>query len=140
MFSRILVPTDFSSGSQHALEIAVKLATAAGQGRIHLLHVIETIADTPFDEFEEFYLRLERHAQEGLQKMIVPYEGGSAQLEPRLVYGNRAREIIRCAEESAVELIVMTSHKVDLEDPTSSWGTISYKVGIFAQCPVLLVK
>jgi nucleotide-binding universal stress UspA family protein len=140
MFSRILVPTDLSAASRQALALAVKLAAAYGDGRIHLLHVIETIADASFEEFEAFYLRLEHHAHEALQQMIADCAPGAIPVEPRLLYGNRAREIVRCAGECAVDLIVMASHKVDLQDPASGWGTISYKVGIFAQCPVLLVK
>jgi len=39
-----------------------------------------------------------------------------------------------------VDLIVLTSHKIDLAHPAEGWGTTSYKVGILCQCPVLLVK
>jgi hypothetical protein len=42
--------------------------------------------------------------------------------------------------ESGVELIVLSSHRVDLQNPGAGWGTMSYKVGILSQCPVLIVK
>jgi universal stress protein A len=61
-------------------------------------------------------------------------------VEPQVVYGNRTRETVRYAEQNQVDLIIMKSHKVDLEDRAQGWGTISYKVSILAQCPVLLVK
>ena len=54
--------------------------------------------------------------------------------------GNRAPEIVRYAGEIGVDLIVLKSHRIDLENPSAGWGTVSYKVGILAQCPVLLVK
>jgi universal stress protein A len=57
-----------------------------------------------------------------------------------IIYGSRAPEIVRYAMETGVDLIVLTSHRIDPEDPAVGWGTVSYKVGILSQCPVLLVK
>ena len=51
-----------------------------------------------------------------------------------------AREIVKQAVANRVDLIVLTSHKIDLAHPAEGWGTTSYKVGILCQCPVLLVK
>jgi nucleotide-binding universal stress UspA family protein len=56
------------------------------------------------------------------------------------VFGSRAHEIVRYATEVGVDLIVLTSHRIDLHHPSAGWGTVSYKVGILSQCPVLLVK
>jgi len=37
--------------------------------------------------------------------------------------------------------VVMGSHKVKaVRGGSRGWGTTSYKVGIFCQCPILLVK
>ncbi len=47
---------------------------------------------------------------------------------------------MRYAVEEGMDLIVLKSHRIDLENPSAGWGTVSYKVGILAQCPVLLVK
>jgi universal stress protein A len=57
-----------------------------------------------------------------------------------ITVGHRIQEIINFAAEQQVEVIVMNSHKVNLQNPDEDWGTISYKVGVLAQCPVLLVK
>jgi nucleotide-binding universal stress UspA family protein len=57
-----------------------------------------------------------------------------------VVFGHRAPEIVRYAGEGESDLIVLKSHRIDLENPAAGWGTVSYKVGILAQCPVLLVK
>jgi universal stress protein A len=138
MFKHILVPTDFSDEDSNALDIAVKLCSMEN-GQIHLLHVIEVIANTTFDEFEEFYTVLEKRAFEDMNHMRVRFKG-QADVVPRVVYGNRAQEILRFAEENQVDLIVMKSHRIDAEDRAQGWGTISYKVGILAQCPVMLVK
>ena len=58
----------------------------------------------------------------------------------RVSYGRRAEEIVDFAAEEDSDLIILSSHRIDLENPGSSWTTLSYKVAILAQCPVLLVK
>lgn len=139
MFQNILVPTDFSDGDGHALDIAVKLCSM-GNGKIHLLHVIEVIANTTFEEFKDFYTKLEKRAFKDLDKMIARFGGTDAHPVPAVIYGNRAQEILRYADENQIDLIIMKSHRIDVEDRAQGWGTISYKVGILAQCPVMLVK
>jgi hypothetical protein len=39
-----------------------------------------------------------------------------------------------------VDLVVMSSHVIDAEEPHKSWATLSYQVATFCPCPVLLVK
>jgi nucleotide-binding universal stress UspA family protein len=139
MFKNILVPTDFSDKDSHALDIAVKLCSMEN-GKVHLLHVIEVIANTTFDEFKDFYASLEKRSFKDLNEMIAPYQGRRADITPAVTYGNRAQEILKFANENQIDLITMKSHRIDVEDRAQGWGTISYKVGILAQCPVMLVK
>jgi universal stress protein A len=47
---------------------------------------------------------------------------------------------VRTAAALRADLIVLPSHRVNPSMVGRDWGTISYKVGILAQCPVLLVK
>ena len=56
------------------------------------------------------------------------------------MYGKRAEQIVDFAAAHAVDLIVLASHRVNPTMVNRDWGSISYKVGILAQCPVLLVK
>ena len=139
MFKHILVPTDFLDDNQHALEIAIGLCSMEN-GKISLLHVIEIIQNTTFEEFEGFYSGLEKRSFKGLNNIINRLDITEAEVEPQVMYGNRTQEIVRYAKENNVDLIIMKSHKVDLEEPNQGWGTISYKVSILAQCPVMLVK
>ena len=139
MFQHILVPTDFSERSRQALDIAVNLAVMS-QGSVTLLHVIETMANTTFAEFEDFYKKLEAQAEQKMADLIAPYEPGQVAIHPSIVYGQRVQEILRVAEDHHIDLIVMNSHKINLEDPSQGWGIISYKVGVLAQCPIMLVK
>ncbi|MDX9744957.1 MAG: universal stress protein [Syntrophales bacterium] len=139
MFSQILVPTDFSKKHATPLEIAVNLA-AKHNSTIHLLHVVEIIADTTFTEYEDFYNRLERKAQKQMNNLMAQYEKKSVQILPHISYGNRVQEILKFRKDHEIDLIIMNSHKVELKNPIQSWGTISYKVALLSDSPVLLVK
>jgi universal stress protein A len=139
MFQNILVPTDFSEASEHTLKIAVNIALH-DKGIISLLHVIKIIQETTLEEFHDFYSELERRAWGVLNRMISLYQDGPIEVEPRVVYGGRAEKILRFASHHDVDLIVMHSHRIRPEDPVQGWGTISYKVGVLSQCPVMLVK
>ena len=139
MFKKILVPIDLSDRHQQAIDIAADLASES-EGEVTLLHVIEVIPGLWNEVEQSFYRRLEHTARAHVAKLgkrllerMVPHR-------EELVYGNRAREIVSCAKNMGVDLIVLTSHRIDLEDPNAGWGTLSYRVSILAQCPVLLVK
>jgi len=139
MFYHILVPTDCSDESKHPLDVAVKIASL-DVGNVYLLHVIETIADTAFREFEDFYLKLKRRAETGMNGLVGPHQGSQVKIERKIVYGDRCREILRFAEDNKVDLIVMNSHRIEVKDPVQGWGTLSYKIAVLSQCPVMLVK
>ena len=137
-FHHLLVPTDLTERTEKALQVADKLAVS-DKSRITLVHVIETIDGVQFDELKAFYERLEQKAWTAMTRLArgVP---GVAQVESAVVYGRRAEEIVKYASANDVDLIVLASHRVDPSMVNLDWGTISYKVGILAQCPVLLVK
>lgn len=139
MFKHILVPTDLTERSIKALEIAVRMAKQE-EGRVILMHVIEVIEDTECGEFDDFYKKLGRRAQRKMEKMIGGCSGEPVQIEKQIVYGKRIGSIISYVVENGIDLIVLASHKLEMEDTTQGWGTISFKVGILAPCPVMLVK
>lgn len=136
MFRNIMVPVDESRRCEEAMKIAVGLATDT----VYPLHVIEVIADTTFEEFEDFYLRLERQALRDMDSLLAFIDDTGPKIEPKIVYGARAAQILQSAENLNIDLIVMQSHRIDPQDPTRGWGTLSHKIGILASCPVMLVK
>jgi universal stress protein A len=140
MFHTILVPVDLTPKNRQAVEAALNIAKAY-DGRVILLHVIEQIADTTRDgELKDFYDHLETQAETELQTLLHKYQPQIQAMERVIVFGNRVEEILRFAEEEDVDLIVMTSHAIDPEEPGRSWGTVSYKIALLARCPVMLVK
>lgn len=138
MFDTILVPVDLTEKNRRALEVARDLALETG-GSVTLLHVIETL-DLPWEEVAEFYEKLEARATAAMEGMMKPLSAAGVRHDCRVEYGKRAEEIVAYGELHEVDLIVLNSHRVNLEDPGSGWATLSYKIAILAQCPVLLVK
>ena len=139
MFSKILLPVDLTDTHQQAIEIAAKLASESG-GQVTLLHVVEVIPGLWVDEEREVYDRIEAAARDHLSRLGRQLEAMNVPRREEIIFGNRAEEIVRYAMEIGSDLIVLRSHRIDLNSPGAGWGTLSYKVGILSQCPVLLVK
>ena len=122
-----------------ALEVAGDIASH-GDGRITLLHVIETIAGSDVDdELSTFYTKLEQRASRRLTE-ILSGVSNKGPIDTEIVYGKRVEEVLRFIRANAVDLIVLASHPVDSSQPYGGLGTMSYKLGILAPCAVLLVK
>jgi nucleotide-binding universal stress UspA family protein len=139
MFQSVLVPTDLTDQSTPALDVARKLALEDG-AHVTVLHVIETL-EIPSEELEDFYQELERKAAGHLERQARQLaDAGVKALGRVVVYGHRAEEVVKYAEANGIDLIVLSSHRVDPDNPGLNWATLSYKVAILAQCPVLLVK
>ena len=138
-FHHVLVPTDLTERTEKSLQLANTLA-ALDTSRITLVHVIETIEGLRFGELRPFYRRLEKKAQTAMTRLARRVGTGVAQVDSAVAYGRRAEEIVNFAAAHDVDLIILASHRVNPSRVNRDWGTISYKVTILAQCPVLLVK
>lgn len=138
MFKNILVPLDLTDRHQRVLALAAALAGEGAQ--VTLLHVIEIIPGLGPQEDPEFYAQIERMARGRLWHMGRALAEHRIAAREALLYGNRAGEIVRYAQESGIDLIVLTAPRFDPQQPDAAFATLSYKVGILAPCPVLLVK
>lgn len=138
VFKQILVPVDLSDRHQQALDIAARLAKES-DGEVTLLHVIEIIPG-PWLQERDFYKRIAQIARAHLARLGRSLEARQVLGREEIVYGNRAHEIVCYAMEAGIDLIVLTSPRIDPKDPNAGWGTVSHQVGILSQCPVLLVK
>ena len=119
--------------------MAAKLSTPS-EGTIHLLHVIETIPGFSVDEEPEFYGRLEKRASQHLKSLAAPLRERGVQVEADVIYGSRAKTILDETKRIGADLVVIQSHRIDGERRGEGLGTLSHQVGLFAPCPVLLVK
>ena len=139
MFKNILVPTDLSTKSAKALEIAIRMAEN-NDCRITLLHVVETIEYEEEGEFRSFYEKLASRARNKMDKIARQFNTGDLTLNFEITCGKRVGEIVRFASDNKIDLIILSSHKLDKIDSADGWATISYRVGILSPCPVMMVK
>lgn len=139
LFGHVMVPVDLSDRNERALRAALALAREAGS-RVTLFHVIQRVAGLAPGELEEFYRLLVERSERKLRVVARSFTSTGVEVSTQVRIGEPAAEIVRATLREAVDLVVMGSHKVKPGRRERGWGTTSYKVGIFCQCPILLVK
>jgi nucleotide-binding universal stress UspA family protein len=139
----ILCPTDFSEYSRNALRYALALAGAFG-AKVILLHVIEPIQvpveynfgislGPEIDESSEAALRRKLH------DLVDIAHRATVDVEERLVRGAPFAEIVRCARDEKIDLVVIATHGLS-GIAHLLLGSTAEKVVRKAPCPVLTVK
>jgi nucleotide-binding universal stress UspA family protein len=139
MFRKILLPGDLADKHAPAVNVAVELACQSG-GEVVLLHVIEIISGLSMEEEQDFYRRLEKLACSHVQRLGEEFGRRKVSCRTDVLFGNRVPEIVRYARATGSDLIVLSSPRLDLNNPAEGWGSLSYKISFVAPCPVLLVK
>ena len=140
MFNSILVPIDLADTdlAKPAIETAVSLAKAS-QGKVGLLNVIPTMP-VMMAEFVpvDFDVQQRQSAQEAL--VIVAKESGlpTDRVSSEVRQGGIYHEILQEAEETGVDLIVMTSHRPSMQ--SYFLGSNAGHVVRYAKCSVLVVR
>lgn len=139
---RILFSTDFSECGRAAEKYAVALARQFG-AELHILHVLADIMTTLPEPgtalaLPQNYLgEMKEEAQRALDK-IVPDAGGLRVVRATRM-GNAFAEIIRYADENAIDLIVVGTHgRGGLLHMLL--GSVAEKVIRRSPCPVLTVR
>ncbi len=137
---KIIVPTDFTVFSDHALDYATVIAKQF-RSSILIMHVIEPFTYSVTDTMQviDHYVPLKTIAQpmlENLQKRVLK---GGVKSSAFVTKGTPYLEIIKKARQDGVELIFMGSH-----GRTGAWhmlmGCVAERVVRMASCPVLTVK
>ena len=139
MFNHILVPLDFTRKNGVALGVALTLAKQ-NEARVTLMHVIETIEYADDSSIAMFYENLKKRARGKMSKCVARFEKANIPVTQKIVMGKTARGIVSYAMRKNVDLVVLSSHKVKLNEAPKGWATLSYQVSILCQCPVMLVK
>jgi nucleotide-binding universal stress UspA family protein len=135
--STILHPTDFSPLSEEALRLAYFLAKDHG-ARLIVLHVREI----PVAVYGEFgYVPVEPENDDAIREQLSRVR--PAQSTPRVEHvlrsGNPAEEIVRIANETPCDLIVMGTHG-RTGFARMLMGSVAENVMRKAPCPVLTIK
>lgn len=136
---KILVPTDFSDLSEHALQYALRFSQLFG-AEIVLLHVFEPNGGSGFTEVPR-YLDCTDYERQGARQSLNAMRDKFADsaLRPLMRTGFAATEIVDAAKEIDVDLIVIATHGY------TGWkhfciGSTAEQVVRTAGCPVLVVR
>jgi len=144
---KILVPTDFSSHAQNAINTAFKFAKKY-EAEVDILHVISSLGSQLItsDEskvnkvLEQTYIdSIQENTYEMIQKYIKSISFPEAQYKVVIETGNIYQQIKNYSSENGIDLIIMGTHGTrNLEE---IWvGSNTEKVVRMAPCPVLSVK
>lgn len=140
----VLVPTDFSDASDAAMRYGKALATAFGAA-LHVVHVIEEPYGQPW-AVEAYGFSLAalqdewvKEARTRLDASLTDEERGALKATTTTVLGHPVMEILRFANDNAVDLIVMGTHG---RGPLGHvvLGSVAERVVRKAPCPVLTVR
>lgn len=139
-FRRVLVPHDFSSGSELALSYALSIAQKY-VAELHLLHVLpepetnDPEVASPQTVAESAYQRALRRLQD-----CVP---GEVYLRCRVMHavrrGRSYREVLAYAREQRVDLVCLGALGRDF-GPEALFGSNADRVLRQARCPVLVAR
>jgi nucleotide-binding universal stress UspA family protein len=141
-FQHILIPVDSTTKNNAAMDIAFELAVQNGAAAsiLHVVQAIDSADETPDEETTEFYDQIRRRAESEMERVSQRFLDASVRCEVKVRVGDRLREIVEFASQHGVDLIIMSSHRIDPGNVAETWATLSYKVSVICDCPILLVK
>jgi universal stress protein A len=133
---RILVPADFSAGTQATLSYACEYAKLI-RAELHLLHVVPARDfPLPLGSPPGERTRLARQRLERLAQSVAP---GDLPVVCEVRTGKPAAEVVRYARERDVGLIAMSTHgRTALAQVVM--GSVAERVVREAPCPVLVIR
>ena len=145
MFSRILVPTDFSPPSDAALGYARMLAAKFGSA-LQVLHVVddptaasEFVPDGFAASTDAIRADLVEHSRERLQAVVTAIDRTRYRAHTETLFGAPAQTIVDYAMAVGAGLIVMGTHgRTGLAHLLM--GSVAEQVVRTAPCPVLTVR
>jgi nucleotide-binding universal stress UspA family protein len=142
-FSRILVPTDFSAGSEAAWRAAQRLAGALG-AELVLLHVfVETplFFEGPFagERVREVYASARAWVQEQIDKWAADARATGRTVRAALRTGVPYQEIVAAARDEGADLVVLGTHGRGGLD-RALLGSVADRVIRTAPCPVMTIR
>jgi nucleotide-binding universal stress UspA family protein len=139
---RILVPVDFSTNSQRALDYAHGLARRFEAG-LHLVHVCEVPSlmtpamDAYAISYSDWSQRLGEEAEKELNKMTPAL--GDVKVTTEVLLGPPAWSIVEAAGTNHADLIVMGTHGHGAVMHVLM-GNVAERVVRTAPCPVLTIR
>ena len=130
--NKIMVTTDFSEGTNRAMEFAFAIAQEA-PAEVTLLHVMQQPPEGR-EPLEGIRKVLEEH----LDSMVPSEVRNWCHVVPRVEIGTPYQRILAIAKETDVDLIVMNIHGIGIWE-RAVMGATAERVLRAAECPVLAI-
>ena len=139
----ILVPTDFSEYSRHALRYAIAFA-GSFKAKLFLFHCCEHImlgVGTEAYHFSvpEYLAEVEKNEKACLEKWVEEVIAEKVDAESYFMVGSAPTAIVAAARELGVDMIILATHGRRGVSHLV-FGSTAEKVVRLAPCPVLTVK
>jgi len=140
--TKILLPIDFSSSSQAALEMAADLALHFN-AELYLVNVIPMFPTTTLPDLipeSEFIQEARRFAERHLAKCHVILAARGIKSASSVEVGNDvAGNIMEVVDREHIDMVVISTHGISGWHPLV-FGSIAEKVVKLVQCPLLLLR
>jgi universal stress protein F len=136
MYKHIVVAVDLAHGDAGKVLLAKAVELLDQGGVVRLLHVLE---DVPSYVAAELPRDLnDRRQAEAKVELGVLIENKGVTIESEIRTGAPASQILQCAEDNEVDLIMIASHRPGLSDYFI--GSTAARVVRHAQCSVLISR
>lgn len=142
-FSTILFANDFSEGSDNAFDYALSMAKQFS-AKLLIVHVINEPVDlrgfyVPHISFENLEKEITDGAEKMMERFCSEHLAGIEKFEKYIITGIPYEEIVKKADESGADLIILGTHGRKGVDHLL-FGSTAERVVRNAGCPVMTVR
>ena len=136
---KVLVPVDFSENSKKILDAAVYFSGVHG-AQVYVVFVVQS-----FDDYSGFFVphmpvaKFEEEMVQAADQKMETFLRGHKIVEFQVLVGDVAEEIIRHADESGMDMIIMGTHGYKGLEKIM-FGSVAEKVVRSSPCPVLTIN
>lgn len=141
IYKNILLPTDFSDGSEAAFEHAVDIAKSMN-AKIHLVNVLQQVVyptgiEIAHESLVNLEQELENNANKHLKEISKRLDDMGIENESHILMGKPSEQIIEFSNKEFIDLVVIATHGASgLEH--FLFGSTTEKVIRRVNCPVLV--
>ncbi|GAA0508497.1 Nucleotide-binding universal stress protein, UspA family [Halorubrum aquaticum] len=141
MYDDVLIPTDGSEGVDRALDHAIPLASDH-DATVHALYVVDRrVANASSgDLHDEVIADLESQGEAAVAAVADRVEAAGLDVETHVRHGTPDTEIVGYAEDTGIDVIVMSPEGKSPRERIRSLGSVSDRVTDDATVPVFLIK
>ena len=138
MYEKILIPLDGSELSELALPYVEELAGRLGSD-VTLLAVTDSAGVQDYNKQQIYIQQRIEAAKSGIERYADKQKGKEIKVEPAILVGRPAEEIVDYADKEGIDLIVMATHG---RSGISRWalGSVADKVVRATKRPVALIR